>query len=332
MIVDLNRFIARERPYWTELEQMLGTIEAAPEERLTLDRSERLQYLYQRASGDLARVSGLSADAVTRRYLESLTGRAYGEIYETRDRRDAWHFRRWLFGDFPRTFRRHIRAFWLSTALTLVGCAFGVLALAIDRDAKRVLLPFSHLQGDPRERVAREEAGKQDRLGGSKGTFSAELMTHNTRVALLTMALGATWGAGTVISLFYNGVILGAVSFDYVRAGQGEFLLGWLMPHGVVEIPSILIAGQAGFLLAGALIGWGDRTSRRDRLRRIAPDLVTIIGGVAVLLVWAGIIEAFVSQYHQPVIPYALKIGFGAAELLLLVLFLSRSGSTTGAV
>ena len=42
-----------------------------------------------------------------------------------------------------------------------------------------------------------------------------------------------TWGVGTIIMLFYNGVILGAVAVDYIRAGQTKFLLGWLMPHGV---------------------------------------------------------------------------------------------------
>ena len=326
MIADLNRFIKTERPYWTELEKLLNAVESAPGGTLTLGRSERLHYLYQRASADLARVSGLSAEAMTRRYLESLTGRAYGEIYETRDRRKSWRFHRWLFDDFPRTFRRHIGAFWLSLALTALGCAFGALAVAVLPEAKEILLPFEHLQGSPRERVAQEEAAKKDRIGAWKGTFSAQLMTHNTRVSMLTMALGATWGLGTTISLFYNGAILGAVAFDYVRDGETAFLLGWLMPHGVIEIPAILIAGQAGFVLAGALIGWGKRTSRRERLRAIALDLVTIAGGLAVLLVWAGIMEAFVSQYHQPVLPYALKIGVGAVELAVLIVFLSRSG------
>ena len=44
------------------------------------------------------------------------------------------------------------------------------------------------------------------------------------------------------------------------------------------------------------------------------------------MLVWAGIIEAFLSQYHQPVIPYMAKIIFGCVELVLLILFLARSG------
>ena len=66
-----------------------------------------------------------------------------------------------------------------------------------------------------------------------------------------TMALGMTWGVGTLIMLFYNGVILGAVSADYILGGQGVFLAGWLLPHGSIEIPSILLGGQAGFILAG---------------------------------------------------------------------------------
>ena len=114
---------------------------------------------------------------------------------------------------------------------------------------------------------------------------------------------------------------------DYLLAGEAKFLVGWLLPHGAVEIPSILIAGQAGLLLGRALLGWGDRTSLPRRLRAIAPDLVTLIAGVALLLVWAGFIESFLSQYHEPVIPYSVKIGFGLAELLLLAGFLAMSGA-----
>ena len=55
-------------------------------------------------------------------------------------------------------------------------------------------------------------------------------------------------------------------------------------------------------------------------------DLVTLIFGVAVLLIWAGVVEAFLSQYHEPVIPYWSKITFGLLELAALWLFFARSG------
>jgi hypothetical protein len=55
--------------------------------------------------------------------------------------------------------------------------------------------------------------------------------------------------------------------------------------------------------------------------------LATLIFGVAILLVWAGFVESFLSQYHEPVIPYWVKISFGLVELMVLGLFLARSGA-----
>ena len=154
------------------------------------------------------------------------------------------------------------------------------------------------------------------------------LMTHNTKVSIFTLTLGSTWAVGTIIMLFYNGVILGAVAVDYVLAGQTKFLAGWLLPHGSFEIPAILIAGQGGLILGRAMIGWGGRASLKTRLRAISKDLVTLIFGVAVLLIWAGIVESFLSQYHEPVIPYSVKISFGLVELALLAWLLAKSGSS----
>jgi uncharacterized membrane protein SpoIIM required for sporulation len=330
VIIDIGKFSCAERPIWQELDTMLNTLESGPSTRLSVEQARRIYYLYERTSADLARLVTFSSEPELRRYLETLVARAYSEIHETRARQGfapiAWFLR-----TLPQTFRRQVKAFYLSLAITIVGGAFGALALAFDPESKAVLLPFQHLHGDPAERVAREEAAKHDRLAGFKGTFSGQLMTHNTRVSMLTLALGMTWGVGTVISLFYNGVILGAVGLDYIRAGQTKFLLGWLMPHGVIEIPAILIAGQAGLVLANALIGWGRRERLAERLRSVAPDLVTLIFGVGVMLVWAGFVEAFLSQYHEPVIPYSVKIAFGCIELVLLVLFLARSGQRFGA-
>ena len=326
MIIDLQKFITEERPYWSELEAVLDRLENKPEYKLKLRPLERFHYLYQRASADLAKISTFSAEPHTRLYLETLVGRAFGEIHETREKPHRLRPLHWFFTTFPQTFRKHIRAFWISLLAILVGAAFGAFTIIVDSSTKQILLPFSHLQGDPSDRVKNEEDVDSDRLKGAKTSFSSFLMTHNTKVAIFTLALGMTWGIGTLIMLFYNGVILGAMAVDYVLAGETTFLLGWLLPHGSVEIPAILLAGQAGIVLAGALIGWGKSISLRMRLRKISNDLVTLIFGVALMLVWAGIIEGFFSQYHEPVMPYYLKIAFGAFELIILALFLGRAG------
>jgi uncharacterized membrane protein SpoIIM required for sporulation len=333
VILDVERFVHNEEPYWKELEKAVATCEIDPRRRMSVEELERFHYLYQRAATSLARLASNSGDPEVRAWLESLIARAYGEIHR-RPAGTRFSFWRWLGAGFPQTLRRHAGAFWLSLAVTVAGSAFGAVAIAVSPEAKATLMPFEHLMEKPHERVAREEkeqsSKKGDRLANVKGTFSAELMTHNIRIAVLTLAMGMTWGVGVITLLFYNGVSLGAVACDYVLDGQTQFLMGWLMPHGVIEIPAILVGGQAGFVLAGALVGWRSRETRRRRLAAARADVASLAGGMALMLVWAGIVEAFVSQYHQPVLPYGLKIAFGTVELILLIAYFARAGRPKG--
>jgi uncharacterized membrane protein SpoIIM required for sporulation len=320
VIIDTARFVGAERPYWDELAKLLEQLKNDPERRLSFEEVQRFHYLYERSSADLSRVGTFSADPHLRRSLEALVAQAYAQIHETRAPiRVRWKN---LLTVFPQAFRRHAAAFQLAVAATLIGALFGGFAIRQDPRAKAVLMPFPGLMLSPADRVKQEESAKNDRMQGHKASFSAELMTHNIRVTMFAMAAGITWGAGTLILLFYNGVLLGAVVADYVAGGQSAFLAGWLLPHGSIEIPAILIGGQAGFVLASALIGWGTRETRAERFRAVSHDLFALIGGAAVMLIWAGAVESFVSQYHQPVLPYALKIGFGACELVALTAFL----------
>lgn len=328
MIIDLQKFSVTERPAWQELEKLLQRLETDPAFRLNLDQAKQFHYLYERTSADLAKLITFSAEPELRRYLESLVARAYSEIHETRTDRKRLSPWAWFVRTLPQTFRRHVKAFWLSLAVFVIGGVFGGFALAFDPEAKQTIMPemFANHLGDPSERVRQEEQSRNTPTAGQLTPFSTFLMTHNIRQSINAMALGMTFGSGTLVVLFYNGVIIGLIGADYVAAGQTKFLLAWLMPHGVIEIPAILIAGQTGLMLANALIGWGRRERLAQRLRLIAPDLVTMIVGVGLMLVWAGIVEAFLSQYHEPVIPYLAKIAFGCIELTLLILFLSRSG------
>jgi uncharacterized membrane protein SpoIIM required for sporulation len=330
VIINLQSFVLKERPFWDELEKCLQLLEQQSRAHLTLQQARRLHYLYERASAALAQVHTFSGDPDLQRYVESLVARAYAAIHAMDRPRRRFRPIHWFFGTFPATFRAHLNCFWLSCAITLVGIAFGGGAIALDPDAKAVLMPFEHLQGDPADRVKHEEQGSGTHSDAMHGTFAAMLMTHNTQVAILALALGVTWGMGTIVLLFYNGVILGAVAVDYIHAGQSTFLAGWLLPHGSIEIPSILIAGQAGLLLGWTMIGRQSRLPLKQRLRQIMPSLVTLILGTAILLVWAGIVESFLSQYHQPVLPYWLKISFGCVELVLLAMLLAwrRKGAT----
>lgn len=326
MIMDIRKFVDEGQPVWDELESMLLVLVNNPGKPHDLTWLTRLHFLYQRTSADLSRVMTFTSEPELRHYLETLVARAYTEIHESRRRTLDWHPIRWFFHTFPSTFRRQISCFWASCLVMAIGAGTGVMFLMIDPAAREILMPFTGLLQDPSERVADEESRVDGSMQDHHASFSAQLMTHNIKVSIFAMASGIIWGFLTLVLLFYNGVILGAVVFDYIRAGESLFLAGWLLPHGSIEIPAVLIAGQAGILLGITMIGRRSGDSLGLRLRAILADMTTLIGGVMILLIWAGLIEAFFSQYHYPVLPYEVKVVFGLVEMTILALFLMSGG------
>jgi uncharacterized membrane protein SpoIIM required for sporulation len=327
VIVDLSRFVAAEEPQWRRLEEILTALKADPWRRLSLPEVRELDLLYRRASADLARLAGFTGEREMRQRLEHLVARAYAEIHGGQGmRRDRFRPGHWLMVTLPRTFRRNLGCMLLAVAVTVAGMIFGGVAVAVDPGAKQIIMPFPQLVGDPRARVAEEEQATDDHLAGHRATFAGQLMAHNINVTLLVLALGMTFGVGTTIMVFYNGVMMGAIGVDYLLAGEPAFLFGWLLPHGVIEIPALLVGAQAGFLLARSLLGRGDGRRMAARLRAVADDVATLAGGASLMLVWAGLMESYFSQFHEPVLPYAMKIGIGLGEGLLLVFFYGYMG------
>src|SRR5690242_3927224 len=326
MILDLKRFQAQAGPRWSKLESLLATLEGRPDRRLNPSEADQLQELYAQTAVDLNRVTHGALAPDLRQYLERLVARAYAELYFAPPARsEIWQPRRWLriFTAFPEAFRRQSRYFGLAVLITVLGCALGGLAVRYDPASVEVLLPVDYLR-NPGQRVNEEAKGRNRHLDSAQveAAFSAQLITHNIQVALLAAALGVTFGIGTALLLFENGVLLGAVAVRYTQQGFGLFVTAWLLPHGVFEIPSILIAGQAGFYLARVLL-----RRREDRdVRQSMGEWLVLIAGLAMMLVWAGVMEAFFSQHHAPVLPYGFKVGVGAVELALLTIYLLLTG------
>jgi uncharacterized membrane protein SpoIIM required for sporulation len=326
VILDLERFQAQARSRWSNLETLLAALESRPDRRLSPAETEQLQELYAQGAADLNRVAHGALAPELRQYLERLVARAYAELYYAPpERSEIWQPRRWLriFTAFPEAFRRQSRYFALAVLITLLGCALGGLAVRYDPAAVDVLLPADYLR-NPEQRVQEEEAGlgRHRHTTQTEAAFSAELIRHNIQVALLAAALGVTFGIGTALLLFENGVLLGAVAVRYAQQGFGLFMTAWLLPHGAFEIPSILIAGQAGFYLARLLLRRREDRNVRESMR----EWLLLVAGLALMLVWAGMMEAFFSQHHAPVLPYGLKVAVGAAELVLLTIYLLLIG------
>ena len=149
MIIDLQRFFVSERRHWAELESLLDRLESEADFRLNLEQARHFHYLYERTSADLAKITTFASEPETRRYLESLVARAYGEIHETRERPHRLAPVRWFFQVFPHTFRRHLGAFWLSVAITIAGSLFGGWRLASTRKPRRSSCAFRICRATP---------------------------------------------------------------------------------------------------------------------------------------------------------------------------------------
>src|SRR5207249_4037029 len=98
---------------------------------------------------------------------------------------------------------------------------------------------------------------------------------------------------------------------------------GFVLPHGVLEIPAILIAGAAGLVIGYAIIAPG-RLYRADALRLAMRRAIPLVLGVMILLVMAGLIEGFFSPIAE--IEPAKKMAVALFNLFCLVSWLGLGG------
>ena len=122
-----------------------------------------------------------------------------------------------------------------------------------------------------------------------------EFFANNWLVALTTALAGVALVVPAIASLLFNGLAMGFYARTEVDPTE---LLAFVVPHGIVEIPAILIAAALGVRLGVA--GW--RTSRGTASRTDLADALErafwVLIGVGVLLAIAAAIEGFVSPYY----------------------------------
>ncbi len=200
MILDLARFVEKERPHWQALEKLLDGITAGRVDLSDIKQSQQVLSLFQRACSDLSRIGSANAEPELRTYLETLVGRGYAEIHSSFRRAHPFAPLHWLMRTLPRTFRRQGWAFVFSSAVTLVGMIVGALLLVLSPQGKEVMLaPFPHTAYQtPSQRVAKEEQMTKEKkremesFEERQSTFAGMLMQHNTQVSIGTLALGLT--------------------------------------------------------------------------------------------------------------------------------------------
>lgn len=326
--MDTNRFLLDRRDRWQRLTTLLDQVERRGVNGLRPQQIDELFRLYRLVSSDLNFAQTHTGNPSLLEYLEGLVGRAYAVLAVPRRGRPLHMWWRIVRHDFPHVMRVQWRLLLTATLATVLGVVSGFMLTWVQPDTADVFIGAfqGHLSETPAQRVQRLEA--EERAGhspidsvGEHAVFTTYLFTHNIRVTVLCFALGLTFGIGTTVLLFYNGVILGSLAAMYATDGVMTFFIAWVGPHGSIELPCVIFGATAGLMLARA------QWNRRDgsswlQIRRMRRQLVAILIATASLLVVAGTIEGGFSQINEPTIPYVLKIAVAGILFAALIAYL----------
>jgi len=311
-------FAKQRHKDWVELERLLASSPRARQLRGTPDELSRFAALYRSACADLARAraSGYPDDLVD--YLNALTARAHNVFYVAPPfpLGRIWRFFSLLF---PLTVRRN--AVYVTAGLLLFyGPMLGTIALSVfDDQVLYQLVPKSMLKQFEKMYEKGHFEGRGETADMAMTGF---YVRHNIGIAFGCFASGIFFGLGSVITLLFNGVVIGAVVGFVARTPSSMNLLSFIVGHGPFELTAICISGAAGLRLGFGAVITGNRR-RSDSMRLAARDAVRLVLGAAVLLGGAALIEGFWSPSS---LPMAVKFGFGGACALFLVWYLAFYG------
>lgn len=315
-------FVESRKDAWARLHAIVGKASRSVAGCRLLDRTElrELGELYRRTCSDLAYARAQRAAESITGYLNDLVGAAHGLLYAT-DRKTWRGLRRFVVQDFPQTFRKRLPFFWAAALCTGLGAIIAYGLVAASPSNVDYFVPPGHMLRDSLDVWVSGDTTR-DASDPESVAYASALMTNNIQVSFTAFAVGILGGVLTVLLLMNNGMVLGAFAAMVGHAGkQGAFWAG-VLPHGVVEMSEMLIAGAAGLSLGWALLAPG-RRRRRDALIEAARDAARLVVGGVLLLVYAGLTEGFLS--HAPVHP-ALKVAIGLLSGMVLYTYLFRSG------
>ncbi|MBK6840716.1 MAG: stage II sporulation protein M [Gemmatimonadetes bacterium] len=316
----MERVVARKGARWDAFGAMASRATSQGLDTLSADELPDFAARYREVAADLARARTYGADARVRLRLERLVAAGHNLLY--RDDRKTWH-RMWRFvavecpAAVVSAWRIVLIAFLAFTLPALGGYA----ALRERPALAEEVLPAVMLE--------RAEEGKREVAAGrgyaqaqaeSRAGIASYIMTNNMRVAFACFAGGVVLGVGSLVSLAFNGLLLGAISAHFQNVGLLAYLWTFVAGHGVLELFAIWCAGAAGFLLGLAIVRPGPY-SRRDALVLNARIAMRLVGTSIVLLLVAGTIEGFLSTSGAAT---WIKVTVSVASAVLLTLYLAN--------
>lgn len=290
-----QRFRKEREADWKRLEALMDKVEKRSAKALTDEELLAVPVLYRATLSALSVARATSLDQALTEYLEVLTARAYFFVYGARStlgaRLSAFFTREW-----PAAVKLLWRETLVSAGVFVLGMVIGFALVAQDPDWFYSIVGGMAQGRDPGASVADLRSTLYTEPGeNGLSYFATHLFTNNAQVALLAFALGFAFGIPTQAVLFANGAPLGAMLALFYSRGLGYEFTGWLFIHGVTELFAVVLAGAAGLKIGWAVAFPGGR-DRLDAAIAAGRTAGTVMGGVVVMMLVAGVLEGFGRQ------------------------------------
>ena len=308
-----NQWIRKRRPHWERLAALLSQADQSGLGQLSRAELQETALLYRQVAADL---SVLRQDATSRTYAQhvnQLLARAHHIIYSRRKTNLMTLFR-FLRDEYPAIFQRQIG---FVAASLIVSVAWGLIGVALTTARPEFM---RHFVGPDMIATMERHQMWTESIVSVAPRETSHIMTNNLSVSFVTFAGGITFGLGTFYYLFFNGMMLGVIGAACHLYGMSLPLWSFVAAHGSLELPSILIAGGAGFRLGHAMLFPGV-LRWKESVARGGIEATRLVSGIIPLLVIAGCLEGFFSPSQAPV---WLKFTIGGMLFSLLLLWLLR--------
>ncbi len=304
-------FIKQHREEWKQLEESIYHLNKN-KQQLSPGQVEDFQRLYQKTAQHLAYAQTYFSGHEVTRYLNDLVAKAHNTLYQ--DQVSSWQQLKAFFGTkFIQRLTEQWKFVLTAVLLFLLGAAGAFLSVYEDPMHFYSVLPDSMAKAiDP---ANLGKGGKQV----DSPMMSASIMTNNIQVALLAFAGGVTFGLVSIYLLLYNGVIIGAVAAFFFHYGKFYEFWAYIVPHGIIELTAIFIAGGAGLMMGYKLFVPGP-FSRGYQLKTQAYRSVQLLLGTIPLFVIAGLIEGFITP---SALSLETKYAFSFLTLFGLIIYIS---------
>ncbi|MBV8789229.1 MAG: stage II sporulation protein M [Mycobacterium sp.] len=305
--MDVDAFVLAHRDAWDRLESLIG-------KRRSLSGAEvdELVELYQRVSTHLSMLRSASSDSVLIGRLSSLVARARSVVTGAHAPLSRTFTRFWTV-TFPVVAYRGWR-WWLGTAVAFIGV---VVVIALWVAANPEVQSAVGTPSDIDQLVNHDVSSYYSEHPAA--SFALQIWVNNSWVAAQCIAMSVVLGLPIPFVLFQNAANLGLIAGLMFQAGKGGLLLGLLLPHGLLELTAVFLAGASGMRLGWSVISPGDRPRGQVLAEQGRAVVSVAIGLVGVLLV-SGLIEALVTPSPLPTF---VRVGIG---IVAEVAFLSYIG------